>query len=77
MIHRAMFGSLERFIGILIENYAGHLPLWLSPLQVMVATIVSDADAYAGRVLAACAKAGLARRDRSSQREDQLQGPRA
>jgi threonyl-tRNA synthetase len=59
MIHRAMFGSLERFIGILIENYAGHLPLWLSPVQVMVATIVSDADRYAGRVLEACAKAGL------------------
>ena len=59
MIHRAMFGSLERFIGILIENYAGHLPLWLSPVQVMVATIVSDADPYAGRVLEACAGAGL------------------
>jgi threonyl-tRNA synthetase len=59
MIHRAMFGSLERFLGILIENYAGHLPLWLSPVQVMVATIVSDADPYAGRVLEACAEAGL------------------
>jgi threonyl-tRNA synthetase len=59
MIHRAMFGSLERFIGILIENYAGRLPLWLSPVQVIVATIVSDADRYAGRVLDACAKAGL------------------
>ena len=59
MIHRAMFGSIERFVGILIENYAGHLPLWLSPVQVMVATIVSDADKYAGKVLAACEKAGL------------------
>ncbi len=59
MIHRAMFGSLERFIGILIENYAGHLPLWLSPVQVMVATIVSDADHYADQVLAACSRAGL------------------
>ncbi len=59
MIHRALTGSLERFTGILIENYAGHLPLWLSPLQVMVTTIVSDADKYAGKVLAACAKAGL------------------
>ena len=59
MIHRAMFGSLERFVGILIENYAGHLPLWLSPVQVMVATIVSDADLYAGRVLEACTEAGL------------------
>ncbi len=59
MIHRAMFGSIERFIGILIENYAGHLPLWLAPVQAMVATIVSDADKYAGKVLAACEKAGL------------------
>jgi threonyl-tRNA synthetase len=59
MIHRAMFGSIERFLGILIENYAGHLPLWLSPLQVIVATIVSVADKYADKVLAACAKAGL------------------
>ena len=39
MIHRAMFGSLERFTGILIENFAGHFPLWLAPLQVVVATI--------------------------------------
>ncbi len=47
MIHRAIFGSLERFLGILLENYAGHLPLWLAPLQVMVCTIVSEADEYA------------------------------
>jgi threonyl-tRNA synthetase len=59
MLHRAMTGSLERFTGMLIEHYAGHLPLWLSPLQVVVATIVSDADKYAGKVLAACHKAGL------------------
>jgi len=59
MIHRAMFGSLERFIGIVIENYAGHLPLWLSPVQVVVATIVSDADAYAQDVARVLAKAGL------------------
>jgi threonyl-tRNA synthetase len=59
MIHRAMFGSLERFTGILIENCAGHFPLWLAPLQVMVCTIVSDADAYAGEVAAALRKAGL------------------
>ncbi len=59
MLHRAMTGSLERFTGMLIENYSGHLPLWLSPLQVLVATIVSDADAYARKVVAACAKAGL------------------
>jgi threonyl-tRNA synthetase len=59
MIHRAMFGSLERFTGILIENYAGHLPLWLSPVQVVVATIVSEADDYAGRVATALREAGL------------------
>ena len=59
MIHRAMFGSLERFTGILIEHYAGHLPLWLSPVQVMAAPIVSDADAYATKVLEALKRAGL------------------
>ena len=59
MIHRAMFGSLERFTGILIEHYAGHLPLWLSPLQAVVATITEDADPYAGDVLAAARRAGL------------------
>jgi threonyl-tRNA synthetase len=59
MIHRAMFGSLERFTGILIENYAGAFPLWLSPLQVMVCPIVSDADDYAAEVVAACKAAGL------------------
>jgi threonyl-tRNA synthetase len=59
MIHRAMFGSLERFTGILIEHHAGHLPLWLSPVQVMVAPIVSDADVYATKVLEALKRAGL------------------
>ncbi len=59
MIHRAMFGSLERFTGILIEHFAGHLPLWLSPLQIVVATITNDADDYAYEVLAAARKAGL------------------
>jgi threonyl-tRNA synthetase len=54
-----MFGSLERFAGILIENYAGHLPLWLSPVQVVVATIVSEADDYAARVAGALRSAGL------------------
>ena len=47
MLHRAVFGSIERFIGILLEHYAGKLPLWLAPVQVVVATIVSDADDYA------------------------------
>ncbi len=59
MIHRAMFGSLERFTGILIEHHAGHLPLWLAPVQVVVAPIVSDVDAYAEKVLAALKAAGL------------------
>jgi threonyl-tRNA synthetase len=59
MIHRAMFGSLERFTGILIEHYAGHLPLWLAPTQAVVATIVSDADAYAETVRARLREAGL------------------
>ena len=59
MLHRAMFGSLERFTGILIEHYAGHLPLWLSPLQAVVATITDDADDYAREVVAAAQRAGL------------------
>jgi threonyl-tRNA synthetase len=59
MIHRAMFGSLERFTGILIEHHAGHLPLWLAPTQAIVATIVSDADAYAETVLETLRAAGL------------------
>ncbi len=59
MIHRAMFGSLERFTGILVEHYAGHLPLWLSPLQIVVATITQDADDYAREIAAAARKLGL------------------
>jgi threonyl-tRNA synthetase len=59
MVHRAICGSLERFTGILIEHYAGHLPLWLAPVQAKVCTIVSDVDAYAEEVLAALRKAGL------------------
>ena len=59
MIHRAMFGSLERFTGILIENFAGHFPLWLAPLQAVVAPIVSDADGYANEVAELFKKAGL------------------
>ncbi|GDX36224.1 threonine--tRNA ligase [Alphaproteobacteria bacterium] len=50
MLHRAILGSLERFIGILIENYAGKLPIWLSPIQVVVATITNDSDDYATHV---------------------------
>ena len=49
MLHRAILGTFERFIGILIEHYAGKFPLWLAPVQAVVATIVSDADDYARR----------------------------
>jgi len=59
MIHRAMFGSLERFCGILIEHYAGHFPLWLAPLQIVIATITDEADDYAYEVLAAAKALGL------------------
>ena len=59
MIHRAIFGSLERFTGVMIEHFAGHLPLWLSPLQIVVATITQDADDYAYEVIAAARKLGL------------------
>ena len=59
MLHRALFGSMERFLGIVIENYAGHFPLWLAPTQVVVATITSDADAFALAAAARLKKAGL------------------
>ncbi len=59
LLHRAIFGSLERFTGILIEHFAGNLPLWLAPMQVMVTTITSDADGYAREVLAALKAVGL------------------
>ncbi len=59
MLHRAIFGSYERFIGILIENYAGKLPLWLAPVQAVVATIVSDADEYGAEVFAKLQAAGI------------------
>ncbi len=59
MVHRAICGSMERFLGILIENYAGHMPLWFAPVQVVVATITSDADDYASKVAATLRKAGL------------------
>jgi threonyl-tRNA synthetase len=59
MLHRAMFGSMERFTGILIEHYAGHLPLWLSPTQAVIATITSDADDYAHLAAETAQKLGL------------------
>ena len=59
MIHRAICGSMERFLGVVLEHYAGHLPLWLAPKQAMVCTITQDADDYAAEVTAAARKAGL------------------
>jgi threonyl-tRNA synthetase len=59
MLHRAILGSFERFIGVTIEHYAGRFPLWLAPVPVVVATIVSDADDYAREVAAAFDRAGL------------------
>jgi threonyl-tRNA synthetase len=59
MLHRAILGSFERFIGILIEDFAGRFPLWLAPRQVVVAPIVSDANEYAEEVVAVLKAAGL------------------
>lgn len=59
MLHRAVVGSFERFLGMLIENYAGRFPLWLAPTQAVVATITNEADAYAAAVARACQQAGL------------------
>ena len=59
MLHRALFGSIERFLGILIENHAGRLPLWLSPEQVVVAPVTSDFDDYAQEVAQKLNAAGL------------------
>ena len=59
MLHRAIFGSYERFIGILVEHYAGKLPVWLAPVQAVVATIVSDADDYARDVVRQLGAAGI------------------
>ncbi|TAK98024.1 MAG: threonine--tRNA ligase [Rhodospirillaceae bacterium] len=59
MLHRAIFGSFERFVGILIENYAGKFPFWLAPLQAVVCTITDDASAYAADVVTALKAVGL------------------
>jgi len=59
MIHRAVLGSFERFIGVLIENYSGKLPFWLAPVQVAVATIISDVDDYAEEIIEAIENAGI------------------
>ncbi|MEE9300851.1 MAG: His/Gly/Thr/Pro-type tRNA ligase C-terminal domain-containing protein, partial [Alphaproteobacteria bacterium] len=59
MLHRAILGSMERFIGILIEHHAGRMPLWMAPLQVAVATITSQSDAYAAEVARRSEAVGL------------------
>ncbi|MDP2411042.1 MAG: threonine--tRNA ligase [Pseudolabrys sp.] len=59
MIHRAICGSMERFLGVVLEHFAGHLPLWLAPKQAIIATITQDADDYAAEVVAAARKLGL------------------
>ena len=59
MLHRAILGSMERWIGILIEQYAGRFPIWLAPVQLVVTTITSDNDEYAYRVLDQCKKVGV------------------
>jgi len=59
MLHRALFGSLERFIGILIEHYAGKLPLWLAPVQAVILPIASEFDSYAKKIFEQCAKEGI------------------
>ena len=77
MLHRAILGSLERFIGMLIEHYAGRLPLWLAPVQAVVATITNEADGYAREVASALRAAGLRVELDTADRQDQLQGARA
>jgi threonyl-tRNA synthetase len=59
MIHRAICGSMERFLGVVLEHYAGHLPLWLAPKQAVICTIVSDADDYAHEAMKAASALGL------------------
>jgi threonyl-tRNA synthetase len=59
MLHRAILGTFERFLGILIEHHAGRFPLWLAPVQAVVATIVSDANDYAEEVAAELRRAGI------------------
>ena len=77
MLHRAIIGSFERFLGILIENYAGRFPLWLAPVQVVVASIVTDAAPYAEEVAARLRAAGLeVRTDRNSTRATKKSTPR-
>jgi threonyl-tRNA synthetase len=81
MVHRAICGSLERFLGILIESHAGHFPLWLSPVQAVVATITEDGDAYAAEVVEAFQRAGcgwtrICATRRSTTRSASIRSPR-
>jgi threonyl-tRNA synthetase len=77
MLHRAILGSIERWIGIMIESYAGKLPLWLTPVQCVVATVTDSANDYAQNIHEQSAGGGYSRRVGCSQRKDQLQGARA
>ena len=70
MLHRAVLGSIERFLGILIESYAGKLPLWLAPEQVVVCPITTDADTYAHEVVAQLSAQGL--RARADTRNEKI-----
>ena len=70
MLHRAIVGSLERFIGILIEQHAGALPAWLAPVQVVVAPITEDQADYAASVAKTLQKQGVRVAERFAQRED-------
>ena len=76
MIHRVVFGSIERFIGVITEHFAGAFPVWLSPVQVKVMPITDRAADYAKSVAAKLDAAKAPRRDRPPQREDRLQDPR-
>ena len=82
MIHRAICGSMERFLGVVLEHYAGHLPLWLAPVQAVVATITSDADDYArdgdgaGAQARACAPRATSATRRSTTRSASTRWPR-
>ena len=72
MLHRALFGSLERFIGILIEHYAGKLPLWLAPLQAVVLPISSEFDNYAKKIFEQCHESRYKHRSGFKKSKDKL-----
>ena len=76
MIHRALFGSFERFIGILIEHFAGVFPLWLAPVQAVVLPISDSQQAYASEVRERALPSWTPRDDRQSRREGRAQDPR-